>query len=299
MAATPSARPSKPRRLGCAGVLVAALGLCGCSEGVLAPAGPVATTENQILFETFAAMMLVVVPVILMTLAFAWWFRASNPRARYRPDWSYSGKVEFIIWIVPLLLIVFLATLAWTGSHDLDPYRPLKSDRRPVRVEVVSLDWKWLFVYPDYGVASVNEMAVPTGTPIELSLTSGTVMNSFFVRQLGSQIYTMAGMRTRLALQADRPGTYRGLSAQFSGDGFSDMNFTVRAGDEASFARWIAQAKTSSARLDAAAYDRLAGRHAASPPIVYGRIDPGVFHHAMMAATAAPPPQPLAMQGTF
>ena len=305
MAATSPAQPSKPRRLGQVCVLIAALGLAGCSEGVLAPAGPVASAENQILFETFAAMMLVVVPVILMTLAFAWWFRASNPRARYLPDWSYSGKVEFSIWIVPLLLIIFLATLAWSGSHDLDPYRPLKSDRRPGRVDVVSLDWKWLFVYPDYGVASVNEMAVPTGTPIELHLTAGTVMNSFFVPQLGSQIYTMAGMETRLALQADRPGIYRGLSAQFSGDGFSDMNFTVRAGDAASFARWIAQAKTSPARLDAGAYDRLAGQHATSPHAIYGQVDPGVFQRAMTAATATPAPvkaaalQPLCTQRTF
>ena len=305
MAATPSTHSAPPRWLGFAGLISAALSLGACSEGVLAPAGPVATTENQILFETFGAMMLVVVPVILMILAFAWWFRASNRRARYLPDWSYSGKIEFSIWIIPLLLIVFLATLAWSGSHDLDPYRPLKSDRRPVRIDVVSLDWKWLFVYPDYGVASVNEMAVPTGTPIELRLTSGTVMNSFFIPQLGSQIYTMAGMQTRLALQADRPGTYRGMSAQFSGDGFSDMNFTVRAGDEASFARWIAQAKASPAPLDGGAYDRLAGQHASSPPIVYGRVDPNVFQRAVTAATATPAsadtdaPKPLAMQGTF
>jgi cytochrome o ubiquinol oxidase subunit 2 len=283
-------------------LLLVPAGVSACSEGVLAPAGPVAATENQILFETFAAMMLVVVPVILMTLGFAWWFRASNRRARYRPDWSYSGKVEFSIWIVPLLLIVFLATLAWSGAHDLDPYRPLKSDRRPVRIDVVSLDWKWLFVYPDYGVASVNEMAVPVGTPVELRLTSGTVMNSFFVPQLGSQIYTMAGMQTRLALQADRPGAYRGLSAQFSGDGFSDMNFTVRAGDAASFARWVTQAKASPARLDASAYDRLAGQHAASPPTIYGGVDPNVFQHAVAAATArsaspgAPAPKTLAME---
>jgi cytochrome o ubiquinol oxidase subunit II len=274
-------------------------GLSACREGVLAPAGPIGAAEGQILGETFGAMMLVVVPVILMTLAFAWWFRASNRRARYLPDWSYSGKVEFSIWIVPLLLIIFLATLAWSGAHDLDPYRPLKSDRRPVRIDVVSLDWKWLFVYPDYGVASVNEMAVPVGTPIELRLTSGTVMNSFFVPQLGSQIYTMAGMQTRLALQADRPGTYRGLSAQFSGDGFSDMHFAVRASDPAGFARWLAEAKANPAHLDARVYDHLAGQHAASPVILYGRIDPSVFQHAVTAATTTPPdaaPKSLAME---
>jgi cytochrome o ubiquinol oxidase subunit 2 len=265
--------------------LAAALG--GCREGVLAPVGPIGGAEEQILLETFGAMLLVVVPVIAMTLAFAWWFRASNRRATYRPDWSYSGKVEFSIWIVPLLLILFLATLAWSGSHDLDPYRPLKSARKPLRVEVVSLDWKWLFVYPDYGVASVNQLAVPVGTPVDLRLTSGTVMNSFFVPQLGSQIYTMAGMQTRLSLQADQPGAYRGLSAQFSGDGFSDMHFTVRATDEAGFSRWIAQAKASPARLDNAAYDRLAAAHAAASPSVFGAVQSDLFDHAVAAATSS------------
>jgi cytochrome o ubiquinol oxidase subunit 2 len=282
-------------------VLPAALlaGLAGCREGVLAPAGPVGGAEDQILWETFGAMMLVVVPVIAMTLAFAWWFRASNSRATYRPDWSYSGKVEFSIWIVPLLLILFLATLAWSGAHDLDPYRRLQSDRKPVRVEVVSLDWKWLFVYPDYGVASVNELAVPVGTPVDFRLTSGTVMNSFFVPQLGSQIYTMAGMQTRLSLQADRPGVYRGLSAQFSGDGFSDMRFTVRATDAAGFANWIAAAKASPGRLDNAAYDRLAATRAAAAPAHFGAVEPGLFDHAVAAATSSAPRPASAMNGAM
>ena len=274
-------------------LLSVSAGLGGCREGVLAPAGPVGGVEDQILWETFGAMLLVVVPVILMTLAFAWWFRASNRRATYRPDWSYSGKVEFSVWIVPLLLILFLATLAWSGAHDLDPYRPLQSQKKPLRVEVVSLDWKWLFVYPDYGVASINELAVPVGAPVDFQLTSGTVMNSFFVPQLGSQIYTMAGMRTRLSLQADHPGTYRGLSAQFSGDGFSDMRFTVRAVDDAGFALWIAQAKASPGRLDAAAYDRLADTHAPAAPARYGAVEPNLFDHAVALATS-PPHGPLA-----
>jgi cytochrome o ubiquinol oxidase subunit 2 len=288
MAATYSGPIVRLRNPAVTVALALILGLGGCSEGVLAPVGPVGGAENQILMETFGAMMLVVAPVILLTLAFAWWFRASNRRARFRPDWSYSGKVEFTVWIIPLLLIVFLATLAWSGAHDLDPYAPLKSGRKPVRVEVVSLDWKWLFIYPAYGVASVNEMALPTGTPIDLRLTSGTVMNSFFVPQLGSQIYTMAGMQTRLSLQADRPGTYRGLSAQFSGDGFSDMHFAVRAGDDAAFARWIAQAKASGARLDAAGYDRLAAKHATAAQTLYGDVAADVFDHAMRGVSATP-----------
>jgi cytochrome o ubiquinol oxidase subunit 2 len=290
MAATHSGPIARLRKPAITVALLLILGVGGCSEGVLAPVGPVGGAENQILMETFVAMMLVVAPVILMTLAFAWWFRASNRRAKFLPDWSYSGKIEFTVWIIPLLLIVFLATLAWSGAHDLDPYAPLKSGRKPVRIEVVSLDWKWLFIYPDYGVASVNEMAVPTGTPIDLRLTSGTVMNSFFVPQLGSQIYTMAGMQTRLSLQADRPGTYRGLSAQFSGDGFSDMHFTVRAGDDASFARWVETARASRARLDAAAYDQLATRQATAAARLYGGVATTLFDHALMAS-AGPRPQ--------
>jgi cytochrome o ubiquinol oxidase subunit 2 len=244
-------------------------------------------------------MMLVVVPVILMTLGFAWWFRASNRRATYRPDWSYSGKVEFSVWIVPLLLILFLATLAWSGAHDLDPYRPLQSPKKPLRVEVVSLDWKWLFVYPDYGVASINELAVPVGAPVDFELTSGTVMNSFFVPQLGSQIYTMAGMRTRLSLQADRPGAYRGLSAQFSGDGFSDMRFTVRATDAAGFANWIAAAKASPGRLDNAAYDRLAATHATAAATRFGAVEPCLFDHAVAVATSSARRPMSAMNGVM
>jgi cytochrome o ubiquinol oxidase subunit 2 len=275
-----------PRTILAATLLPLVGGLGGCREGVLAPMGPIGGAENQILWETVGAMLLVVVPVIAMILAFAWWFRASNRRAAYLPDWSYSGKIEFTVWMVPALLILFLATLAWSGSHDLDPYRRLQSNRKPVRVEVVSLDWKWLFIYPDYGVASVNELAVPAGTPIDFRLTSGTVMNSFFVPQLGSQIYTMAGMQTRLSLQADRPGAYRGLSAQFSGDGFSDMHFTVRATDAAEFANWIAAAKASPGRLDNAAYDGLAATHAAAAPTRFGAVDPGLFDHAVAAATS-------------
>ncbi|MDB5434586.1 MAG: ubiquinol oxidase subunit [Phenylobacterium sp.] len=277
--------------------LTACLG--GCREGVLAPMGPIGGAEDQILWETFGAMLLVVVPVILATLAFAWWFRASNPRATYRPDWSYSGKIEFTVWMTPLLLILFLATLAWSGSHDLDPYRRLQSDRKPIRVEVISLDWKWLFVYPDYGVASVNELAVPVGTPVDLRLTSGTVMNSFFVPRLGSQIYTMAGMQTRLSLQADRPGAFRGLSTQFSGDGFSDMRFTVRATDGAGFANWIAAAKASAGRLDNAGYDRLAATHAAAAPTRFGAVEPGLFDHAVAAATSSARRPTSAMNGVI
>jgi cytochrome o ubiquinol oxidase subunit 2 len=300
-----SPRPTTPALAGRAAARSArllsptlAILLAGCSEGVLAPVGPVGALEDQILFETFGAMLLVVIPVIALILAFAWWFRASNRRAAYLPTWSYSGRIEFTIWIIPLLLILFLATLAWSGSHDLDPYKPLSSQKKPLRVEVVSLDWKWLFIYPDYGIASVNELAVPVGTPVDFHLTSATVMNSFMAPQLGSQIYTMPGMETRLSLQADKPGQYRGLSAQFSGDGFSDMAFTLAARDEAGFAQWVAKVKAAGGRLDGPAYDRLAAAHAASKPHYFSQVAPGLFRHALSESTADAAPQTMTQSAT-
>ena len=194
------------------GVALASLGalLASCREGVLEPHGPIGNAELVILYDATAIMLAVVIPVILLTIGFAWWFRAGNTRARYLPDWEYSGRIEMIVWSIPALVIVFLGGIAWIGSHDLDPPRPIESAAAPLEVEVVSLDWKWLFIYPDEGIASVNRLVVPVGTPVRFRLTSASVMNSFFVPQLGSQIYTMPGMTTRLNLQADQPGRLPG-----------------------------------------------------------------------------------------
>src|SRR5271168_1305095 len=208
--------------------------MTSCNEGVLDPRGPVGNAERVILYNSTAIMLAVIIPVIVLTLVFAWWFRARNSQARYRPDWEYSGRIEMIIWSIPALVILFLGGIAWTGSHDLDPPVPLKESTAPLDIEVISLDWRWLFIYPHEGIASVNRLVVPAGVPLRFRLTSTTVMNSFFVPQLGSQIYAMPNMVTRLNLQADQPGTFEGLSAQFSGDGFSDMRFDVMStGSEA------------------------------------------------------------------
>jgi cytochrome o ubiquinol oxidase subunit 2 len=201
--------------------------MVSCHEGVLDPRGPVGKAERIILYDSTAIMLAVIVPVIVLTLVFAWWFRARNSQARYRPDWEYSGRIEMIIWSIPALVILFLGGIAWTWSHDLDPPRPLAESTAPLDIEVVSLDWRWLFIYPHEGIASLNRLVVPAGVPLRFRLTSTTVMNSFFVPQLGSQIYAMPNMVTRLNLKADQPGTYEGLSAQFSGDGFSDMRFDL------------------------------------------------------------------------
>jgi cytochrome o ubiquinol oxidase subunit 2 len=251
--------------------------LASCSEGVLSPHGPIGASELTILYDATAIMLAVIVPVILLTLAFAWWFRVNSTRARYLPNWEYSGRIEMIVWSIPTLVIVFLGGIAWIGSHDLDPPRPIESATAPLDVDVVSLDWKWLFIYPREGVASVNRLVVPVSTPVRFRLTSASVMNSFFVPELGSQIYTMPGMTTRLNLQADQPGAYRGLSAQFSGDGFSDMRFEVAAVSADQFAAWAAAAKSQGPALDAAAYDELARPSKAVAPLTFSRVAAGLF----------------------
>ena len=254
-------------------------------QGVLDPHGPVAAAERTILLNATVIMLAVVVPVILLTLAFAWWFRAGNKWARRDPEWAYSGPVEVTVWAIPTLVVLFLGGIAWIGSHDLDPGRPVASSAPPMNVQVVSLDWKWLFIYPDLGVASVNRLVVPAGTPLKLQLTSASVMNSFFVPQLGSQIYTMAGMTTTLHLRADQAGTYAGLSAQFSGDGFSDMRFDTVALPPAQFAEWLASARASAATLDAAGYAALAKPGVAGATPAYGHVAPDLFRTILSAST--------------
>ncbi|MEJ0085233.1 MAG: ubiquinol oxidase subunit II [Pseudomonadota bacterium] len=253
------------------------LGLTSCKEGVLDPRGPVGAAERLILFDATTVMLAVVVPVILLTLAFAWWFRAGNRRARYLPDFEYSGRIEMITWSIPALLICYLGGVAWIGSHRLHPSDPLDSPVPAIEVNVISLDWRWLFIYPAQGIASLNSLTVPVGVPVHFRITSESVMNSFFIPQLGSQIYSMPGMTTQLYLQADHPGTYQGLSAQFSGDGFSDMRFNVDAVSAAQFASWVEATKTRGGTLDAPAYAALALPAHAQGVTTFAVVDDGLF----------------------
>jgi cytochrome o ubiquinol oxidase subunit 2 len=258
--------------------------LASCEEGVLAPKGPIGQAEKTILFDATVVMLAVVIPVILLTLAVAWWYRAGNRHARYRPDWEYSGRIEMVVWSIPALIVMFLGGMAWISSHDLDPPAPLAGGKEPLEIEVVSMDWKWLFIYPGQGIATVNELTVPTGTPIHFRLTSSSVMNSFFIPQLGSQIYTMAGMVTQLTLQADESGTYGGLSAQFSGDGFSDMQFNVHAVSDQAFQDWVSAAKFQGGDLDTSGYTALLQPSHADAPRTFAGVEPELFDHAVMAA---------------
>jgi cytochrome o ubiquinol oxidase subunit II len=251
---------------------------------VLSPIGPVGAAERTILLDALAIMLAIVVPTIVATLAFAWWYRAGNTRARYLPNFQYSGQLELLVWSVPALVVLFLGGIAWISSHDLDPAQPLtwaapaQKRVQPLEVEVVSLDWKWLFIYPEQHIASINRLVVPTTVPLHLRVTSATVMNVFFVPRLGSEIYSMSGMATQINLQADQPGTYPGLSANFSGDGFSDMHFTLESVDSEQFNTWVASAATSGEVLDDTAYRSLLRQTSNIQPHTYREVAPGLFN---------------------
>ncbi|MBS0445416.1 MAG: ubiquinol oxidase subunit II [Proteobacteria bacterium] len=270
-------------RWGRGGIAVAAVTvLGGCGTALLDPRGPVGQAERTILLDSLAIMLAIVVPTIIATLGVAWWYRAAHTKARYLPDWEFSGRIELVVWAIPLMTIILLGGVAWISSHQLDPARPLASRTPAVEIQVVSLDWKWLFIYPEAHVASVNRLVVPAGVPLHLTLTSASVMNTFFVPQLGSMIYTMNGMATQLHLQADEPGTFLGLSGHFSGDGFSDMRFDVRALSSSDYAAWLQSAHQAGRTLDGAAYRALSRQGSPVAPATWGAVEPDLFHQIVM-----------------
>jgi cytochrome o ubiquinol oxidase subunit 2 len=275
-----------------AGSLIAALlalSFSACNASVLQPQGPIGAADKSILIDSVAIMLAIVVPTILAILAFAWWFRASNTKARYLPEWAYSGQIELVVWAIPALVVMLLGGVAWIGSHQLDPAQRIASQRTPLEIQVVSLDWKWLFIYPEQKIAAVNTLTVPVGTPVHFSLTSASVMSAFFVPQLGSMIYTMNGMTTRLNLQADVSGVFHGLSSHFNGDGFSDMNFEVHAVSDADFSSWVQSAGRSNAVLDTNSYIDLTKQTIAVTPVLFRLGDSDLFQSI---ATQKIPPGP-------
>jgi cytochrome o ubiquinol oxidase subunit 2 len=221
-------------------------------------------------------MLIVVVPVILLTLYFAWRYRASNRNATYAPNWSHSTAIEVVIWTVPTLIILFLGVLTWKTTHELDPYKPLESAVKPIDVEVVALDWKWLFIYPELGIASVNQLAIPVGTPVNFRITSDSVMNSFFIPQLGGQVYAMAGMQTRLHLIADEAGDYAGVSANSAP---RLLRSSARSPSRASSSTRGCRMKASADRLDATAYGTVAQPSEKAPVRYFSSVDPKLFHN--------------------
>ena len=272
------------------GGLLALLALTGCEPGILPSQGVVGKGNTTIMIDSLAIMLAIVVPTIVATLAFAWWFRSSNSSARYRPDFIYSGQIEMVTWSIPLMTIMLLGGVAWRGSHDLDPARPLPSDEAPLKIQAVSLDWKWLFIYPDHNIATVNRLVIPVGAPVHFTLTSASVMNAFFVPKLGSMIYTMNRMETQLHLNADQPGTFLGMSSHFSGDGFADMQFNVEALPKDGFSAWIDETrKGAAATLTSQTYQDLAKQSMKVAPFAYSAVEPDLFHKVV---TQALPPGP-------
>ncbi len=277
---------------------LAPIGLSACQRGVLDPQGVVGIAERTILIDSVAIMLAIVIPTICALLGFAWWFRASNANARRYPEWIYSGQIELIVWAIPLLTIMLLGGVAWVGSHDLDPAKPLVSKSKPLDVQVVSLDWKWLFVYPAEGIASVNRLVIPAGVPVHFTLTSASVMNAFFVPQLGSMIYVMNGMATQLNLSAEAPGLFHGLSSHFSGDGFSDMHFDVQAVSGDDFAAWVAHARSAGPALTGSAYAALARQSIDVTPSTYRDVAPDLFGQVVTQRLApGPGPAPSSNPG--
>ena len=265
--------------------------LASCGNAVLAPKGFVGQADRTILVDSLAIMLAIVIPTIIATIAFAWWYRAANKRATYLPDWEFSGRIEMIVWAIPTMTIVLLGGVTWIGAHDLDPAKPLVSKEAAIEVQVVSLDWKWLFIYPEHRVAAINELVVPAGVPLHFTLTSGSVMNAFFIPQLGSMIYTMNGMATELYLEANAPGTFRGMSSHYSGEGFSDMHFAVRALSAEDFARWVNTTRERGPTLDTASYTALAKQSLDVPPSTFSSVERDLFQR-IVSQNIAPGPGP-------
>jgi cytochrome o ubiquinol oxidase subunit II len=262
--------------------LCAATLLAGCSTILLFdPKGPIGEAERFVIIAAIVLMLIVVIPVFIMAFWFARKYRASNTESTYMPKWSHSAKIEFFMWAVPIAIVTVLAILAWTSTHSLDPYKPIHSVEKPINIEAISLDWKWLFIYPDQDIATVNQITFPVNVPVSFKLTSDTVMTSFFIPQLGSQIYAMAGMQTRLHLLADKPGTYAGHNQQFSGRGYAGMHFKANAVSREEFQTWVQQIRQSPEKLDLDRYEKLANPSVGDPVTYFSSVKPDLFEHIM------------------
>ena len=258
--------------------------LGGCSQMVLLdPKGPVGSIEKFVILTAFGLMLLVVIPVLIMVFWFPWKYRAANKKADYAPKWNFSAKIEIIVWTVPALIVICLGILAWKTTYLLDPYRPIASTAKPITIEAVALDWKWLFIYPDENIAVVNHLVFPANVPLNFKITSDTVMTSFFIPQLGSQIYAMAGMETRLHLLADTPGTYTGQNQQLSGEGYAYMNFKAIAVSSDKFKEWLQDARRSSEKLDPVRYRELTKPTSGYPVTYFSSVKPDLFQNILQS----------------
>ncbi len=281
-----------PRLLGFLPLLGMLL-LSGCNMTLLDPKGQVGLDERNLIITATLLMLLVVVPVILMTFIFAWKYRASNTQATYTPKWNHSTKIEIAVWTVPILIIVALGYVTYKSTHALDPYRPLESDVKPITIEVVAMDWKWLFIYPEQGIATVNKIVFPAHTPINFRVTSDTVMNSFFIPGLGGQIYAMAGMQTKLHLMANQNAELDGISANYSGAGFTGMKFKAIATTQEEFDTWVSDVKKAPNQLDQAEYDALSKPSQNNPVALYASFKPNLFQTIIDKYEGMKPGKPM------
>ena len=264
-------------------VLIPTMLLVGCSSGVLDPQGPIAYDELKLLVFATCVMLIVVIPVIFLTFWFAWRYRDSATNSKYRPEWSHSTALEIVWWGVPCMIILILGVVTWVTTHSLDPYKPLKSDKAPIEIEVVALDWKWMFIYPEYDIATINKIVIPVGHPVNFRITSAAAMNSFFIPQLGGQIYAMAGMITKLHLLATNQGEYRGFSANYTGEGFAHMQFYAEATSEENFNKWVLKVKSDKKELTWHYYwDNLVKKSINHPVTYYGQVDKNLFNDIVM-----------------
>lgn len=267
-------------------LLLPAVLLGGCNTVVMNPFGDIAVQQSQLIVVSTLLMLLIIVPVIVLTFLFAWRYRKSNTSAKYEPEWDHSTKLELLIWGAPLLIIIALGLLTWISTHKLDPYRPLDrldanrpiaAGTKPLIVQVVALDWKWLFIYPEQGIATVNELVTPVDVPIRFKLTASNVMNSFYIPALAGQIYTMPGMDTTLNAVINKPGQYEGFSANYSGDGFSHMRFKYHGVPAADFERWVQKTKSAGPALNRADYLALEKPSEREPVRHYASVAPDLY----------------------
>jgi cytochrome o ubiquinol oxidase subunit 2 len=267
----------------CLGALAYAAFYIGNNNiAVLEPKGMIGEKERELIITASLLMLIVVVPVFILTIAFAWKYRESNIKSKHAPDWEHNYIAEYCWWGVPIVIIVILAVTTWKSSHDLNPFKPIENGKKPISIQVVALDWKWLFIYPEQGIATINFVQFPEKTPINFAITSDAPMNSFWIPQLGGQIYAMPAMRSKLHLIADEIGTYRGVSANISGKGFSGMTFTVKATSESDFEEWVQSVKRSAKHLTMDAYNHLVEPSEYHPVEYYLLVQEDLFDQILM-----------------
>ena len=288
-------RRRKTLKLLCLSGLLLLLG--GCKAVVLDPKGWVAKQELHLLITAVLLMLIIVVPVLVLVLVISRRYRASNKKAKYTPDWAHSNTLEAIWWAIPCAIIVVLATITWKTTHKLDPYKELAVGGKPLTIEVVALQWRWLFIYPEQNIATINHIEFPANRQVKFLITADAPMNSFQIPQLAGQIYAMAGMQTKLHVIADEAGTYQGRSVSFSGDGFSDMKFTVKATSDDAFNQWVQSVKGSQNVLTKQAYQQLAKPTKNEGIEYFASVDSNLYHDIIMSYKM-PSKQPLAVNAS-